>query len=154
MCDLGCSLGNTTLRIAQKFPKSQVHGADIGEDAIANARKAANEKGVPNCHFHVADIAYMPADWTEKWDYIITYDVLHDVPNVTKALSEIYRTLKKGSYISVIDINLHTDWQTTLPTGLRPQNTGSACSIVFPPLCQWKVVKVWVLPGGRRKHCV
>ena len=66
MCDLGCSLGNTTLRIAQKFPKSQVHGADIGEDAIANAKKAANEKEVTNCHFHVADIANMPAHWTDK----------------------------------------------------------------------------------------
>ena len=124
MCDLGCSLGNTTLRIAQKFPKSQVHGADIGEDAIANAKKAANEKGVPNCHFHVVDIANMPADWTEKWDYIIMYDVLHDVPNVTKALSEIYRTLKKGSYLSVIDINLHTDLADNADNRTAPSEYG------------------------------
>ena len=124
MCDLGCSSGNTTMRIAQRFPQSQVHGADVGSEAIENARRAAAEKGITNCHFHVADIMNMPGDWTEKYDYVIMYDVLHDVPNVTKALREIYRILKKGSYLSVIDINLHSKLEDNADNKTAPSEYG------------------------------
>ena len=113
-------MGNITLQIAEKFPNSQILGVDISEDAIATARKSAQEKSLSNCHFHVADISNMPADWTEKWDFVVMYDVLHDIPHTTKALSEIYRVLKKGCYLSVIDVNMHTNLADNLDDDSAP----------------------------------
>ena len=81
---------------------------DISEQAILRAREAANERSLSNCHFHVFDVSNLPADWTENWDFIIIFDALHDIPHTTKALSEMYRTLKKDSYLSVVDLNMHT----------------------------------------------
>ena len=68
----------------------------------------------------MADISRMPAEWTQKWDFVVMFDVLHDVPHTTKALSEIYRVLKKGSYLSVIDVNLHTNLEDNLDDDSAP----------------------------------
>ena len=109
MCDLGCSIGNITLQIAQKFPNSQIHGVDISEEAIAAAKKSAQDLSLTNCHFRVADVSNLPGDWTEKWDFVFMYDVLHDIPHTSRALSEMHRVLKKGCYLSVVDVNMHTN---------------------------------------------
>ena len=105
---MGCSSGFVAMQIAERFPNTQVHGMDIGQDAIELAKKTAAEKSLTNCHFHVVDICNMPAEWTEKFDYVALFDVLHDVPFVSKGLLEIQKTLKKGAHMSVIDINAHT----------------------------------------------
>ena len=46
--------------------------------------------------------------------------VLHDIPHTTKALSEIYRVLKKGCYLSVIDVNMHTNLADNLDDNSAP----------------------------------
>ena len=56
----------------------------------------------------------MPADWTEKFDYVLIVDTLHDLPFVSKGLLEMQRTLKKGGYMSVIDINVHTELEDNM----------------------------------------
>ena len=111
---MGCSSGRIAIQIAQRFPKTQVYGVDIGVDAIEQAKRAAEKKSVKNCHFYVADVCNMPADWIEKYDYVTIVDTLHDLPFVSKGLLEMQRTLKKGGYMSVIDINVHTELEDNL----------------------------------------
>ena len=121
---MGCSSGRIAIQIAERFPKTTVYGVDIGTDAIEQAKRAAEKKSLTNCHFHVADICNMPADWTEKYEYVMMFDVLHDLPFVSKGLLEMQRTLKKGGYISVIDINAHTELEDNMDNPLAPMIYG------------------------------
>ena len=43
---MGCSSGRIAILIAQRFPKTQVYGVDIGVDAIEQAKRAAEKKSV------------------------------------------------------------------------------------------------------------
>ena len=113
---MGCSSGLVAIQIAERFPKTQVYGVDIGEDAVEQAKRAAEKKSVTNCHFFVADVCNMSVDWTEKYDYVMMFDVLHDLPFVSKGLLEIQRTLKKGGYMSVIEVNAHTELEEGDPS--------------------------------------
>lgn len=108
-CEIGCATGFTTCLLAEKFPKSEFYGLDIDEGAIQLAKKYATNKSLPNCHFIATDATNMPPEWTEKWDCIQLFDVLHDMSHATKALSEFRRTLKTGGYLSVVEMNLHSD---------------------------------------------
>ena len=117
---MGCSFGRIAIQIAERFPKTQVYGVDIGEDAIELAKAAAEKKSLRNCHFYVGDVCNMPADWTEKSDYVMIVDTLHDLPFVSKGLLEMQRTLKKGCYMSVIDINAHTELEDNMDDPSAP----------------------------------
>ena len=121
---MGCSSGRIAIQVAERFPKTQVHGVDIGANAIELAKAAAEKKSLTNCHFHMADVCNMPADWTEKYDFVMMFDVLHDLPFVSKGLLEMQRTLKKGGYISVIEVNAHTKLEDNMDDPSAPMFYG------------------------------
>ena len=121
---MGCSSGRIAIQIAERFPKTQVYGVDIGTDAIELAKAAAEKNSVTNCHFYVADVCNMPDDCTEKFDYVLIVDTLHDLPFVSKGLLEIQRTLKKGGHMSVIDVNVHTELEHNMDDPSAPMIYG------------------------------
>ena len=120
ICDLGCSSGRIVIEIAERFPKTQVYGVDIGEDAIELAKVAAEKKSLTNCHFRVADICSMPDDLTEKFDYVFMVEVLHNLSFAAKGLLETLKILKKGGYMSVLDINLNTKLEDNMKNPSAP----------------------------------
>ena len=97
------------LVIAEMFPNSVIYGIDISEEAIAVANRTAKDKCLDNVTFGVHNLCDLPKDWTNKWDVIMLWDVAHDVPETSKAFREVYRTLKPGGSVSMVDINMHTD---------------------------------------------
>ena len=106
---MGCSSGHVALSIADKFPKSVIYGIDISEKAIADDNRTAKDKCIDNVTFGVHNLCELPNDWTNKWDVIMLWDVVHDVPETSKAFREVYRTLKPGGTVSIVDVNMHTD---------------------------------------------
>ena len=97
------------LVLAEKFPNSVIYGIDISDKAIAVANRAAKDRCLDNVTFGVQNLCELPTDWTNKWDVIMLWDVAHDVPETSKAFREVYRTLKPGGSVSMVDINMHTD---------------------------------------------
>lgn len=109
VCDMGCSSGETVFALAHRFPRSTFCGIDIADEAIELANRDAERRGLKNVSFLVQDMCNMPTDWTDKWDVVIAWHVVHDVPETTKALSELYRTVKPNGVASMTDVNLHTN---------------------------------------------
>ena len=120
ICDMGTSTGRIPMTLAERFPQSKVWGLDCSEEAIGMAQKTANEKGLTNTVFKVQDICAMPDDWTNKWDYIIMFDVAHDVARTSAMMKEVLRTLKPGGYFLVVDINLHTKHKDNIDDPMAP----------------------------------
>ena len=108
ICDAGCSTGHVALVIGEMFPNSVIYGIDISEEAIAVANRTAKENCLDNVTFGVHNLCDLPMDWTNKWDVTLLWDVVHDVPETSKAFREVYRTLKPGGSVSMVDINMHT----------------------------------------------
>ena len=104
---IGCSTGVVECIYATKFPQSKFIGIDISEDAIRQAKDKAKSQGLKNVEFCVYDVYKMPEDWTETFDGIIGFDVLHDFPHPDKAVKELRRVLKVGGILVFRDIFSH-----------------------------------------------
>lgn len=109
ICDLGCSTGVAPFKFAETFPKTEVYGYDISEESTQFAEEKTKTLGLKNVHFTVQDCCKMPDDWSERFDFVFVYDVVHDVPRADKFLSEIQRILKPGCAAVIVDILMHTD---------------------------------------------
>ncbi|XP_052796210.1 S-adenosylmethionine-dependent methyltransferase Rv2258c-like [Mya arenaria] len=107
--DLGCGPGNYTNIIAQRFSNSTFVGLDYSETAVEMANKDKAERGLSNVTFQVGDAHNLPEDWTEGFDMVFVYDVLHDLPDPYKALKQINRILKPDGCFSLIEIGFHSD---------------------------------------------
>ena len=109
VCDAGCSTGHQLRTMAQHYPKSSFVGFDIDDDAVNVAAVSSKTLGLSNILFTVEDGCNMPADWSNTYDALFVWDVVHDVPHSAKFLREIIRVLKPGGLFFMMDINVHTN---------------------------------------------
>lgn len=100
VADVGCGSGKAMRILAAAFPASRFVGFDISADAIATAQTAADEAGLTNLGFEVADAAAL--DDHERFDFVTTFDAIHDQARPDVVLDGICRMLKPGgSYLCV-----------------------------------------------------
>ncbi len=109
MFEIGCNVGNVILLLAEHFPTSTFYGIDIDDGAIEKAKSLANEKHLNNALFSFQDATELPPDWSDSFDYAISYKAIHDIPLATKALREIRRCLKLDGYFSILEYNISSN---------------------------------------------
>uniref|UniRef100_A0A5S6Q2E3 Methyltransferase domain-containing protein n=1 Tax=Trichuris muris TaxID=70415 RepID=A0A5S6Q2E3_TRIMR len=108
--DAGCGRGTPSFIMAQRFPKSKFYGIDINAEAIAFAKSRAENMGLPNLEYVQCCAATgMPDNWTNNFDYVTAFDVIHDQAYPAKVLQQIVRVLKPGGLFSVVDIKGESD---------------------------------------------
>lgn len=88
--DVGCGVGAKTRALKKFFPNFDFQGCDISRNAIRMAKR--NSNGVK---FFVGDALKLPVK-SSQFDVVIMNSVLDHTLNPSKAVSEIYRVLKKG----------------------------------------------------------
>jgi SAM-dependent methyltransferase len=108
--DVGCGRGRALIQMAQRFPNSRFQGYDFSEEAIAHARTAA--QGLRNIQFHVKDAALM-AD-IEQYDWITTFDAVHDQARPDLVLQNIRRALRSDGVYLMQDIRASRQVQGNL----------------------------------------
>ena len=101
MLDVGCGRGRIINRLAELYPKSRFTGMDLSSEAIFSAWRDAAEKKLRNVEFIVADLS--PFDETaeiEAFDFVTTFDAIHDQAKPLNVLRGIHRTLRdSGVYL-------------------------------------------------------
>jgi SAM-dependent methyltransferase len=100
--DAGCGSGRALVALAQAFPRSRFTGYDLCEDAIASARAAAQKAGVENVRFEVRDLTGF--DEKERYDFITSFDAIHDQKDPQGLLNGIFGALRPGGAYLVQDI--------------------------------------------------
>jgi SAM-dependent methyltransferase len=92
--EYGCGVGRVTVGLAQKF--SVVHGYDISEGHLAQAKRHASEVGAINCNFHLCSENVL--DDLEKCDLFYSRIVFqHNPPPIIRELVKIaLRSLRAG----------------------------------------------------------
>ncbi len=99
--DVGCGSGRIINKLAALFPKSQFTGMDLSAEAIATANAAAAAAGLKNVEFIIKDLSdFHQTAPAEKYDFITTFDAIHDQGKPLNVLKGIYRALKAdGTYL-------------------------------------------------------
>lgn len=103
--DVGCGRGRIMNRLAKLFPKSSFVGIDLSEEAIQAARQEALGKGLKNTEFMAADLSdFDETAGPESFDFITTFDAVHDQARPLNVLRGIYRALKPNGVYLMQDI--------------------------------------------------
>src|SRR5690606_20829717 len=105
--DVGCGKGLALIELAMAYPKSHFIGYDLCEPPLALARALAKREHLSNVEFLVQDAELLPD--REKFDFITTFDAIHDQARPDKVLSNIYRALKPGGTYLMQDIDASTN---------------------------------------------
>lgn len=104
--DVGCGRGRAILKLAELFPKSEFKGMDLSEDAISWARGEVEKRGLDNVEFEVRDATdFNDTAEVEAYDFVTTFDAVHDQADPLAVLQGIYRTLKPGGTYLMQDIH-------------------------------------------------
>ncbi len=118
--DVGCGRGRALNLMASVFPASRFTGFDFSSDAIAFARREANERGNTNVEFVELDVARL-ADRPDQegYDLITTFDAVHDQADPVAVVTGIRRSLKPDGVYLAQDIkgSSHVDGDIGHPLG-------------------------------------
>ncbi len=114
--DAGCGYGDNLIELVKRFTPTRAVGFDQSEGQIADARKSAEEAGLP-INFLVDDVETF--DLSETFDRILVSHVLHVPENREKALETILKHLAPGGvalFLLHSDLNLQkrAAWNTWL----------------------------------------
>jgi 2-polyprenyl-3-methyl-5-hydroxy-6-metoxy-1,4-benzoquinol methylase len=101
--DIGCGSGKLLLELASVFPSSEFHGYDSSSLAIGFAENNLAKSGLSNVTLHHAAANSLPRD--ESFDFIITWDCLHDMTNPAEAMRAIRAAIKPDGTWLIVDIN-------------------------------------------------
>jgi len=103
--DAGCGRGLALMAMADKFPDSRFSGYDLSEEAIAWANDQARQRGLDNLTFHVRDLSDFDQSATpQAFDFITTFDAIHDQAWPLKVLTGIQISLAPGGVYLAQDI--------------------------------------------------
>ena len=99
--DVGCGTGIVPIALARGFPQARVEGLDMDARSIAIARAHARDAGLAG-RIHFIQGAVSTLNAAEPYDFITTFDVIHDLPDPAGALAAIRAALAEGgTYLMV-----------------------------------------------------
>jgi 2-polyprenyl-3-methyl-5-hydroxy-6-metoxy-1,4-benzoquinol methylase len=101
VADIGCGSGHAINLMARAFPKARFVGYDLSEEGIAAARKEAATWGLKNATFEIKDVAKL--DVRNRFDFITTFDAIHDQARPATVLKGIANALKPGGTYLMVD---------------------------------------------------
>ncbi len=94
--EVGCGIGVVSSYLANKY-KWDLTGIDLDSEQVEIAKKDNIENEYLG--FFEADVTELPFTNSE-FDMVLSFDVLHHIPNWDRALNEITRVLRpKGFYV-------------------------------------------------------
>ena len=101
--ELGCSIGQLTVTLKERFPNAQVYGLDVAAPQVRYAHKRAAELGV-ECHFvqRLAEDTKFPDG---HFDAVTAFLLFHEVSLEAgaKIVQEAFRILRPGGIFTVFD---------------------------------------------------
>ncbi len=106
MLDAGCGRGRILNRLAALYPASRFVGMDLSQDAVAYARQEASRAGRDNIEFRAVDLSeFNRTAESESFDFITTFDAIHDQAKPLNVLRGIHRALKPDGVYLMQDIS-------------------------------------------------
>jgi SAM-dependent methyltransferase len=116
--DVGCGHGRAINLMAQAYPASRFLGVDVAAPSIEGARVETETRGLSNARFEVRDAAVLGEH--DAFDFITTFDAVHDQVDPAGVLRRIYTALRPGGIYLCVDIGGSGDLMTDMDHPLGP----------------------------------
>ncbi len=108
VADVGCGAGVALIEMARAYPRSEFHGYEISQHALARARESAARAGLANVAFH--DAAREPLPAGADFALVTSFDCLHDMTDPAGALRAIRRALAADGTWLAADIKARASY--------------------------------------------
>ena len=118
VADIGCGSGHAVNLMAAAFPRSRFTGFDISDGGIATARLEAGRSGLANALFEKRDAAHLGE--TGRFDFITTFDAVHDQARPDLMLAGIAAALRPGGVYLCVDTSASSKLAENLDHPLGP----------------------------------
>jgi 2-polyprenyl-3-methyl-5-hydroxy-6-metoxy-1,4-benzoquinol methylase len=128
VADVGCGSGLALASMAEAYPASEFHGYDPSRHAIDNCLAKVRERKLANMHTHVASGEALPTEPT--YDFVITFDCLHDMTRPSAVIESIRRALKPDGTWLIKDIRSTPEFKKNMKNPMLAMFYGfsvSAC---------------------------
>jgi SAM-dependent methyltransferase len=103
VADVGCGQGRALIKLAQSYPQSHYVGYDVFAPSVATATAAAQAAGVADrVRFECLDVS---KSLPEQYDFITTFDVVHDAISPLRLLEAIREGLRPGGRYICMEAN-------------------------------------------------
>jgi SAM-dependent methyltransferase len=114
--DIGCGSGRAVITLATAFPKAKVFGFDVHPGSVERAVANAKAAGVTDrVSFEARDATKLPEN---QFDFISTFDVVHDSVNPVALLKSIKRAMRKDATYLMLEVNVSPNLEDNIgPTG-------------------------------------
>lgn len=101
--DVGCSIGQCTTALKQRFPHAEVEGLDVSLPLLRYANRRAIDLDV-DVHFRQGLAEALPYQDSE-FDSVLAFILFHEVPKrlFRPIIDEVFRVLRPGGSFTVID---------------------------------------------------
>jgi SAM-dependent methyltransferase len=100
LLDLGCGAGHTALGLAPHA--ARVTAVDVTPDMLATASRLAEQRGVTNVEFRLADASALPFE-SAQFDLVASRVAAHHFADPRAALAEVRRVLRPGGRFVLVD---------------------------------------------------
>lgn len=119
--DLGCGRGKALNLMARVFPNSRFVGYDLSEEAIEFARNEKKALNLKNVRFEVMDLTYFNEFASDNtYDFITTFDAVHDQARPDNLLKGIYKALKDDGIYLMQDISASAEHHKNMDHPVGP----------------------------------
>jgi SAM-dependent methyltransferase len=118
VADIGCGSGHAINLMAAAFPKSRFVGYDFSEEGVAAGRAEAKEKKLGNVRYESKDVSMLDA--AAAFDFITSFDAIHDQAHPARVLTAIRRALRPGGVYLCVDIAASSELANNLEHPLGP----------------------------------
>lgn len=122
--DAGCGPGRLTVPLAQGVgPTGRVVALDIQPGMLARARVKTENAGCSNVEFIAAALGddTLPED---HFDRIVLVTVLGEIPDRAAALGALFRALKPGGILAIVEVIFDPHFQPRTVVGTLAAATG------------------------------
>ena len=97
--DAGSGFGQYSYFIAKQFPFATIYSIDVKKEQIADCNRFFQKRGLTQCSFSIEDLTQI--QHKEKFDIILSVDVMEHIPDDIKVFNNFYRALKKNGLLFI-----------------------------------------------------
>lgn len=118
--EVGSNMGQYTTLLAEKG--FSMVGIDLSDKAIEVAKMAAKEHHLKNIEYYPMDAEDLHLFRDGTFDGVVSFSTLRYVPDLAKALKEIYRVTKKNGVVALDFPNKNCPWFRILKNKFGVEN--------------------------------
>ena len=108
--DVGCGPGYLLQTLARELPEIKLVGVDLSKEMIERAKANFNSQGLGGrAEFKEGSSEHLPFE-DQTQDFIVSTGALHHFADPTSAFNEIYRVLKPGGQMLMLDFRRDAQW--------------------------------------------